>query len=120
MPKKNWKKVYFQIFHEDEEEPICVCRANSLSIDEVEGPNISGSIESFFPLMGSVIEFLSDAGFSGSKKKYVVCWADESVEDEDLKWKKLTGLRFLESIDAIGSCEKQRYRCRFTAEKFFG
>ena len=118
MTGKNWRKIYFQIFHEGSEKPLCVCRADRLSVDDVKGSNITGSIESFFPLMGSIIELLSDAGFSGSSKKYVICWADEEIEDEDKKWMKLVGVRFLESVDSIGSCDKQRYRCRFIAEKF--
>ncbi len=120
MGGKTWRNVYFQIFHEDENKPFCVCRANSLSIDELKNINITGSIESFFPLMGSIIEFLADPGFSGSTKKYVICWADEEIEDEDRKWLKLTGVRLLESADSLGGCEKQRYRCRFTAERVIG
>ncbi|WEU39887.1 MAG: hypothetical protein OdinLCB4_005305 [Candidatus Odinarchaeum yellowstonii] len=120
MTGKTWRNVYFQIFHEDESKPFCVCRADSLRIDEVRKENIIGSIEGFFTLMGTIIEFLSDPGFSGSTKKYVICWADETIADEDKKWLKLTGVRLLESADSLGGCEKQRYRCRFTAEKFLG
>ncbi|MHA1409224.1 MAG: hypothetical protein ACTSQY_02685 [Candidatus Odinarchaeia archaeon] len=119
MVKKEWKNVYFQLFRENESKPLCVCRAKRISLGETEGKteNVTGIINDFFPLMGSIMELISDPGFSGSTHKYVICWADDTVDDEKKMWKKLTGVRFLESIDTIGGCDKQRYRGRFIAEK---
>jgi hypothetical protein len=119
MPKKSWRKIYFQLFKEDKSKPVCVCRAKKIELEETAAKteNITGTIEDFFPLMGSIIELISEPSFGGSKQNYIICWADDSVQDENKIWKKLVGVKFLESIDSIGTCEKQRYRGRFIAKK---
>ena len=122
MVRKIWNNIYFQLFKDDKNKPLCVCRAKAIALDqsETEKENINGTIEDFFPLMGSILDLISEPSYGGSKIDYIICWADDTIKDETKIWKKLVGVRFLESIDSIGTCEKERYRGRFTAKKFIG
>ncbi|MHA1835900.1 MAG: hypothetical protein ACTSYQ_03095 [Candidatus Odinarchaeia archaeon] len=110
------------MFRENETKPMCVCGAKKISLDfpvDSSKQNFNGSIEDFFPLMGSIIELISEPGFSGSLGKYVICWPDDESE-EDKMWKKIVGLRFLESIDTVSGCKKPMFRAGFIADRFEG
>ena len=96
-----------------EKEPFAVVKALKLAVSKSEKEGYNGIISSFFPLMGN-LDCLSSV--EGKKDYYVICWFDDTVEDLNESFRRLTGVTFSSNINCIiDERGKKTYEAKFKA-----
>ena len=99
MKTMEWKKPTISFFKEksdkQEPEPFVVIKAQKISLKKTEKHGYDGEIIDFFVLMGDIDYINSDEGI---RNKYVLCWFDDSVDDFNESFRRLTGVSFPEGI----------------------
>ena len=113
-----WKKPTISVYRErqdsPEKEPFVVLKAQRITLESMEGTGFTGTIDGFFKLMGDIAYISSPAG---KKDQYVLCWFDDSIEDFDESFRKLTGVTFPDGIAPIRSEDKELYKASLQAEQ---
>jgi hypothetical protein len=113
-----WKKPTISLFRErhdkQENEPFAIIKAQKISIEEVEGGSFKGDLTDFFSLMGDV-DYISSK--EGLKDRYVLCWFDDSIEDFNESFRRLTGVTFPTVPSYTVSTGKRTYKASFGAKQ---
>jgi hypothetical protein len=101
---------------EPERQAFLVVKARRLSIkDREQSQQIEGSITDFFPLMGDIDYISSENGLSD---QYVLCWFDDDVDDLNLSWRRMTGVKFAKGASfKIDKKGKRTYNAIFKAKR---
>jgi len=107
---------YREQIEKPEREAFAVIKAQRLSLTPApQGKGYGGVIKNFFPLMGDIEQVSTEAG---REDRYILCWTDDSEEDPDKSWKRLTGVTFSHEIDlTINERGKKTYNTKFEAAK---
>ena len=96
-----------------EKEPFAVAKALKLEVTESEKEGIYGKINSFFPLMGN-LDYISSV--EGKQDHHVICWFDDTIEDLNESFRRLTGVTFSSKIDnVVDERGKKTYEAKFKA-----
>lgn len=111
-----WKKAVLTLYREKfprENEPFAVVKSAKLSIHTSSENKLVGKIKDFFPLMGS-LDYLTS--MDGIAKKYVLCWFDDSIEDMNLSFRRLTGVAFIDPLSYVLDGQgKKSFSAKFVA-----
>ena len=112
-----WNKPVLTFYREripPEKEPFAVAKALKLIVNESEKGGYSGTINSFFPLMGN-LDCLSLV--EGKQDYYVICWFDDKVEGLNKSFRRLAGVTFPSQVPyVVDERGKRKYNARFTAK----
>jgi hypothetical protein len=111
-----WNKAVLTFYiekHPPEREPFAVVKTKKLEISKSQDNILTGEIKEFFPLMGN-LDYISSA--EGLAEKYVICWFDDTVDDINLAFRRLTGVSFLTDFSYITDEKgKRTYKTQFRA-----
>ncbi len=111
-----WKKPVLTIYREKyppEKEPFAVTKSAKLEILKTQENKFKGIIEDFFPLMGN-LDCLSSV--EGLTEKYVLCWFDDTVDDINLAFRRVTSVTFSSKVSyIIDEKGKKTYSATFEA-----
>jgi len=111
-----WGKPVLSFYKEripKEKEPFVVVKALKLEVTKSEKEGIFGRINSFFPLMGNLENILS---IEGKQDLHVICWFDDTVEDLNESFRRLTGVTFSSNVNCIiDERGKKTYQAKFKA-----
>ena len=111
-----WHKPVLSFYRERiprEKEAFAVAKALKLEVTKSEKEDIYGRINSFFPLMGNLENISS---IEGKQDQYVICWFDDTIEDLNASFRRLTGVTFSSNINCvIDKRGKKTYEAEFKA-----
>lgn len=112
-----WNKPVLTFYRERiprKKEPFAVVKASKLIVSESEKRGYWGTINSFFPLMGS-LDCLSSV--EGKQDYYVICWFDDKVEDLNESFRRLAGVTFSSEVPyVVDERGKRTYNAGFKAK----
>lgn len=114
-----WEKPVLVFFIEKLKKPerkaFAVVKAKRLVVSGVEeGAKFGGVIVDFFSLMGEIDYVSSKEGISS---KYILCWLDDSEDDFNKAWRRLTSVTFPSGITFVTDEKgKRTYNADFKAE----
>ncbi|MEJ2241840.1 MAG: hypothetical protein P8Y18_06835 [Candidatus Bathyarchaeota archaeon] len=99
---------YKERFGKLEREPFVAVKARKIIISKNEtDTDFNCVLEDFFPIMGYLDYIESNEGKNDS---YVLCWFDDSQDDFNLAFRRLTGVKFNEGIKCTTN-EKSKVTC---------
>ncbi|MEJ2272486.1 MAG: hypothetical protein P8X91_08440 [Candidatus Bathyarchaeota archaeon] len=106
---------YKERFGKPETEPFVAVKARKIIITKTEKiGDLDCVLENFFPIMGCLDYITSKEGKSDS---YVLCWFDDSEDNFNTAFRRMTGVTFNEGIECTTD-EKGKItcNCRFKAK----
>ncbi|MCL2134353.1 MAG: hypothetical protein FWH37_02200 [Candidatus Bathyarchaeota archaeon] len=116
MTENIWNKPVICIFKErdiPEVEPFVVIKARKLVINQTNN-SLTGSIQDFFKLMGS-IDYLSST--EGINDHYVLCWFDDTIPEMTGDFRKIFDACFGGNVKfEVNKNGKRTYNAVFTAK----
>lgn len=111
-----WNKAVLTFYREKyppKREPFAVVKTEKLEISRSHDNLLTGEITGFFPLMGN-LDCISSV--EGLADKYVICWFDDTVEDMNLAFRRLTGVSFSSDFSfVLDEKGKRTYNAQFKA-----
>jgi hypothetical protein len=111
-----WKKPVLTFYREKyppEREPFAVAKSIKLEISKTQENKLTGTIDAFFPLMGN-LDCLSSV--EGLTEKYVLCWFDDTVDDINSAFRRVTGVTFSSQVSyVLDEKGKKTYFANFEA-----
>ena len=108
--------IYKERFEKPEKEPFVAVKARKIVISKTEKEmDYNCVLKDFFPIMGNLDYITSEEGKSD---RYVLCWFDDSEDNLNSAFRRLTGVTFNEGIECITD-KKGRVTCnsRFKAKQ---
>lgn len=106
---------YKERFGKPEREPFVAVKAKKIVISKNEADTgFNCVLDDFFPVMGHLDYIESN---EGKNDLYVLCWFDDSEDNFNSAFRRLTGVKFNEGINCTTN-EKSKVtcNCRFTAK----
>ena len=111
-----WCKPVLSFYREripQEKEPFAVAKALKLEVTKSEKEGICGRIRSFFPLMGN-LDYITSS--EGKQDHHVICWFDDTIENLNESFRRLTGVTFSSEINyVVDKRGKKTYEAKFKA-----
>jgi hypothetical protein len=91
--------IYKERFEKPEKEPFVAVKAKRIVISKTEKEmGYSCVLEDFFPIMGN-LDYITTK--EGKVDTYVLCWFDDSEDNFNSAFRRLTGVTFNEGIECI-------------------
>ncbi len=112
-----WEKpvltFYRERFGDPEREAFVAVKARKLILTKKEGAiKYECTLEDFFPIMGKLDQVSTE---EGKIDKYVICWFDNTFDDFDKAFRRLTGVTFPDGIKCVTD-EKGKILCQANFE----
>ena len=118
--KDSWEKPVV-VFYKEREKPrekkaLVAIKARKISVfNQTVGKKLRGELEEFFPLIGDFEYLFTD---EGKTDNYVMCWFDDTEDDFNTAFRRLTGVVFPQGIQCeINDKGKKVCNATFSAKQ---